>query len=160
TTPQLVVLERVAWMDDAITAAEVTSRQLFRDYFAAETLRLGQEINVGSLCVAFSDLRGSTALYLEPGDGRAFSTVIDHFTVLREEVSKEEGAIVKTIGDAVMAVFPRALPAVRAMVRAQRRLASADGPRPPLRLRAGVHCGACIAVTLNERLDYFGGMVN
>jgi class 3 adenylate cyclase len=30
----------------------------------------------------------------------------------------------------------------------------------PLRLKAGIHYGSCIAVTLNERLDYFGSTVN
>jgi class 3 adenylate cyclase len=30
----------------------------------------------------------------------------------------------------------------------------------PLLLKAGVHFGPCIAVTLNDRLDYFGSTVN
>ena len=29
-----------------------------------------------------------------------------------------------------------------------------------MRLKAGLHYGPCIAVTLNERLDYFGSTVN
>jgi class 3 adenylate cyclase len=31
---------------------------------------------------------------------------------------------------------------------------------PPLVLKAALHAGTCIAVTLNERLDYFGSTVN
>jgi class 3 adenylate cyclase len=27
-------------------------------------------------------------------------------------------------------------------------------------VKVGLHCGPCIAVTLNDRLDYFGGTVN
>ena len=30
----------------------------------------------------------------------------------------------------------------------------------PLTLKAGLHTGPCIAVTLNDRLDYFGSTVN
>ena len=30
----------------------------------------------------------------------------------------------------------------------------------PLCLKAGIHVGPCIAVTLNDRLDYFGSTVN
>jgi class 3 adenylate cyclase len=30
----------------------------------------------------------------------------------------------------------------------------------PLKLKAGLHTGPCIAVTLNDRLDYFGSTVN
>ena len=30
----------------------------------------------------------------------------------------------------------------------------------PLKLKVGLHTGPCIAVTLNDRLDYFGSTVN
>ncbi|MFP6642963.1 MAG: adenylate/guanylate cyclase domain-containing protein [Candidatus Latescibacterota bacterium] len=46
------------------------------------------------------------------------------------------------------------------MLAAQRRLAEADGDVAFLRLKAGIHYGPCIAVTLNDRLDYFGSTVN
>lgn len=156
---QLVIVERMAWADTATTAAEVTALQTFRDLFASEALRPGEQIAVGSLAIVFTDLRGSTQLYNEIGDAPAFGLVMNHFDVLRAAVRDEGGAIVKTIGDAVMAVFRRPAPAVRAMLRAQRDLAAFGGSRPLL-LRAGIHYGPCIAVTLNERLDYFGSTVN
>jgi class 3 adenylate cyclase len=86
--------------------------------------------------------------------------VLDHFAVLRDEVTREDGAIVKTIGDAIMAVFRRPRPAIEAILRAQRRLADPPEGGTPLHLKAGVHHGPCIAVTMNERLDYFGSTVN
>ena len=160
TCEQLFILERMAWSDQATTAAEVTALHLFRDLFASEALRPGQQISVGSLAVLFTDLRDSTRLYHQIGDAPAFGLVMDHFDVLRDAIVAEGGAIVKTIGDAVMAVFRHPPAAIRAILAAQRRLAAPPEGLRPLFLKAGVHYGPCIAVTLNERLDYFGSTVN
>ena len=157
---QLFILERTAWNDQAATAAEVTALQLFRDLFAFEALRPGDQINVGQMTILFTDLRGSTQLYREVGDAVAFGAVMSHFDVLKEAIAAEGGAVVKTLGDAVMAAFTRPAQAVRAIMRAQARLAAPTGDARPLRLKAGIHTGPCIAVTLNDRLDYFGSNVN
>jgi class 3 adenylate cyclase len=157
---QLFVLERMAWSDQAATAAEVAALQVFRDLFSSELLRPGERISVGSLTVLFTDLRDSTSFYQEIGDAPAFGRVMDHFAVLREAIAEEDGALVKTIGDAVMAVFRRPASAVRAILEAQRRLAAPSGGALPFYLKAGMHHGPCIAVTLNDRLDYFGSVVN
>lgn len=156
---QLFILERTAWSDQATTAADVLTLQAFRDLFSSELLRRGEHVSVGNMAILFTDLRDSTRLYREIGDAPAFSRVMDHFAVLREELGMEGGALVKTIGDAVMAVFRRPVEALRAVVRAQQRLASPPSG-PPFYLRAGIHYGPCIAVTLNDRLDYFGSAVN
>jgi class 3 adenylate cyclase len=157
---QLFVLERMAWSDQASTAAEVTTLQIFRDLFSSELLRPGERVSVGSLTVLFTDLRDSTRFYREIGDAPAFGRVMDHFAVLQEAIAEEDGALVKTIGDAVMAVFRRPVSALRAILEAQQRLAAPPGGAPPFYLKAGMHHGPCIAVTMNDRLDYFGSVVN
>lgn len=144
----------------AVTAAEVTALQTFRDLFASEALRPGETISVGSMTVAFTDLKGSTKMYQEIGDGPAFSLVADHFDVIKAAIARYEGAIVKNIGDAIMAVFLRPANAVKAMLEAQKQLAEPVAGGRPLTLRSGMHYGPCIAVTLNQRLDYFGTTVN
>lgn len=159
-TEQLFIFERMIWSDQAVTAAEVTAMQSFRDLFANEALRPGERISVGSMTILFTDLRGSTRLYREIGDASAFGRVMNHFDILREVVVKEGGALVKTIGDAIMAVFRRPAPALRAIMKAQHILRSPETGIKPLLLKAGIHYGPCIAVTLNDRLDYFGSTVN
>ncbi len=156
----LMILERTAWSDKAATAAEVTALQLFRDLFAAEALRPGEQISVGSVTILFTDLRESTRLYREVGDAVAFGRVMNHFDSLREAIAAEQGALVKTIGDSVMAVFTQPVNAIRAILRAQHELLNPPGGMLPLHLKAGIHFGPCIAVTLNDRLDYFGTTVN
>ncbi|HEY0384871.1 MAG TPA: DUF5939 domain-containing protein, partial [Pyrinomonadaceae bacterium] len=157
---QLFILERTAWSDQAATAAEVTALQVFRDLFSNEALRPGEQISVGSLTVLFTDLKGSTQLYREIGDAPAFGTVMNHFDVLRASIAEEDGALVKTIGDAVMAVFRRPAGALRSILKAQGRLSQPPPGMRPLLLKVGIHYGPCIAVTLNGRLDYFGCTVN
>ena len=157
---QLLILEHIAWSDQAATAAEVTALQIFRDLFSKEALRPGEQISVGTLTILFTDLRHSTQLYREIGDATAFGRVMNHFDVLKKVIAHEEGALVKTIGDAVMAVFRRPSSAVKAMLTAQELLAAPGPGTSPLTLKAGIHTGPCIAVTLNDRLDYFGTTVN
>jgi len=150
----------MVWTDQAVTAAEVTALQVFRDLFSSEALRPGEQISVGTLTVLFTDLRHSTQLYREIGDATAFGRVMNHFDVLKKAIAENDGAIVKTIGDAVMAVFRSPVSALRAMIDAQQVLAAPADGSTPLILKAGMHSGACIAVTLNDRLDYFGSTVN
>ena len=157
---QLFLMERMAWTDQAATAAEVTALQIFRDLFSSEALRPGEQISVGALTVLFTDLRNSTRLYVEIGDATAFGRVMNHFDVLKQAIAAEDGALVKTIGDAVMAVFREPAAALKAMIHAQRILAAPPDGSAPLTLKAGIHTGPCITVTLNERLDYFGSTVN
>jgi len=61
-----------------------------------------------------------------------------------------------------MAVFDDPVAALRSAFRMQRDLQSfnAASGRPPLTLKVGLHSGPGIAVTLNDRLDYFGTTVN
>jgi class 3 adenylate cyclase len=157
---QLFILERMAWTDQAATAAEVIVLQRFRDLFANEALRPGEQISVGSMAIMFTDLRDSTRMYYEIGDAPAFGIVMNHFDVLRSAIAEENGSIVKTIGDSVMGVFPAPAAALRAILKAQATLNMVQPGEVALQLKAGIHYGPCIAVTLNDRLDYFGSTVN
>src|SRR5207245_11019404 len=126
----------------------------------SEALRPGEQISVGTLTVLFTDLKGSTRLYREIGDATAFGHVMNHFDVLKQVIAEENGALVKTIGDAVMDVFSQPASALKALLHVQQRLASPANGGQALTVKAGLHSGPCIAVTLNERLDYFGSTVN
>ncbi|MGQ0601692.1 MAG: adenylate/guanylate cyclase domain-containing protein [Anaerolineales bacterium] len=158
--PHLFILERTQWGDQATLAADVTALQVFRDLFANEAIRAGEQVSVGSMTILFTDLRGSTKLYREIGDAPAFALVMSHFDVLKDAITAESGAIVKNIGDAVMAVFRHPVFALRAIVRAQRTLAMPPRAMRPLMLKVGIHYGPCIGVNLNDRFDYFGSTVN
>ena len=161
--PLQVALERIAWSDDILTAAAVTNWQVFRDLFAAEVVAPGEQITVGEQSLLFTDLRGSTAMYHDLGDARAYAQVRNHFSVLSDAIQKNHGGIVKTIGDAVMAAFSNPGDAFAAAAAMFAGIAEANRQSPErqqLVLKAGLHVGPCLAVNANDRLDYFGTAVN
>lgn len=149
-------------MGPFLSASQLLSNQTFLDLFASETIVAAEGLEVRRLTLLFTDVRGSTAMYERVGDMKAFDLVRLHFGFLRESISRNSGALVKTIGDAVMASFHDPLDALRAALDMQERIASfnADAGDDLLSLKVGVHTGTCLAVTLNGRLDYFGQAVN
>ena len=145
-----------------LTAKRLLTNQVFRDLYGTDTIDARQRLKITSLTFLFTDLKGSTELYERVGDLAAFDMVRAHFQVLNEIVAAEAGAVVKTIGDAVMATFPtpdRAVAAALRMREAMRRLNEARGGED-LVLKIGIHEGPCLAVVLNDRQDYFGQTVN
>ena len=145
-----------------LTAKRLLTNQVFRDLYGTDTIDVEQRLKITSLTFLFTDLKGSTELYERVGDLAAFDLVRAHFRVLNEIVAAEAGAVVKTIGDAVMATFPtpdRAISAALHMREAMRRLNDSRNGEDLL-LKIGIHEGPCLAVVLNDRQDYFGQTVN
>jgi class 3 adenylate cyclase len=145
-----------------LTATRLLSNQEFRDLYRSGTFDPEQRFKITSLTILFTDLRGSTALYDRIGDLAAFDLVRSHFGALLEAVAAEGGAVVKTIGDAVMATFAtpeRALRAAMRMREAMRKINEARDSED-LALNIGLHSGPCLAVMLDDRQDYFGQTVN
>ncbi|MGO4711081.1 adenylate/guanylate cyclase domain-containing protein [Bradyrhizobium sp. 2TAF24] len=145
-----------------LTAKRLLTNQTFRDIYRTDTLDVDQRLKITSLTFLFTDLKGSTELYERVGDLVAYDLVRQHFSVLYRIVASEAGAVVKTIGDAVMATFPtpdRALAAALRMREAMQEINDQRGGEDLL-LKIGIHEGPCLAVTFNDRQDYFGQTVN
>jgi len=145
-----------------LTAKQLLTNQTFRDIYRTDALDIDQRLKITSLTFLFTDLKGSTSMYERVGDLAAYDLVKAHFQVLNDVVAERSGAVVKTIGDAVMATFPtpdKGLAAAIEMREAMRRL-NAGRRNEDLTLKIGIHEGPCLAVMLNERLDYFGQTVN
>jgi len=126
-----------------LTAKRLLTNQTFRDVYRTDTVDIDQRLRIASLTFLFTDLRGSTHLYERVGDLAAFDLVRAHFQVLHEIVAQEAGAVVKTIGDAVMATFPtpdRGIAAALKMRDEMRRL-NAERGREDLLLKIGLHEG-------------------
>ena len=145
-----------------LSGKQLLTTQTFRDLFRSEVIRGSEGLGVKDIALLFTDLKGSTALYDRIGDLNAFALVQQHFDRLQDVTVRHNGAIIKTIGDAVMAAFLKPADAVQAALDMRSEIASFNERQPDkaLILKIGVHKGAAIAVTLNERLDYFGQTVN
>ncbi len=136
---------------------------LFREIFETETLSLRESLQVGQVCIMFTDIKGSTALYEKRGDSAAYGLIRDHFDILFRMVEQNDGVIVKTIGDSVMASFKRPEDGVAAAIAIQKAFTAfnrQEGLRDEILVKIGLHAGSTIMVNLNNRLDYFGQVVN
>ncbi|OGL66809.1 MAG: hypothetical protein A3J27_11345 [Candidatus Tectomicrobia bacterium RIFCSPLOWO2_12_FULL_69_37] len=158
----LFLLERTAWADDAATGLDVAFFDRYRRLFGADAFRPGEGLAVQNVVLLFTDLKGSTAMYEAAGDAAAYGRVRDHFGILLAAIRENGGGLVKTIGDAVMASFKAPEEAVRAALAMHAGIArwNAERGREPLVLKMGIHAGHALVVNSNDRLDFFGRMVN
>ena len=145
-----------------LTGKRLLTTQTFRDLFRSEVIRASEGIGIKDIALLFTDVKGSTALYDRIGDLNAFALVQRHFERLQEVTVRNRGAVIKTIGDAVMAAFLQPADAVTAALEMRAEIIAFNRGQlsKELVLKIGVHKGAAIAVTLNDRLDYFGQTVN
>jgi len=153
-----------AWRTDTLSgpiAQDAGNYQAFQNIYRTDALDVNQRLRITSLTVLFSDLKGSTELYERVGDLVAYDLVQSHFRALNQAIAMESGAVVKTIGDAVMATFPTPDRGLAAALRMRDALRGVSDARSgDLTVKIGLHEGPCLAVMLNERLDYFGQTVN
>ncbi|APR84109.1 Adenylate cyclase [Minicystis rosea] len=153
------VIERATWSDDALRPGQLLGHQDFRDLFSEAYIGADVRLGIGEQTILFTDVVGSTAFYASRGDPAAFVDIKRHFDDVFAVVRRNRGAVVKTIGDAVMATFVNPADAVRA----SREIHDAfrpDRADTPIRLRISLNTGPCIAVHLNAGADFFGGTVN
>jgi class 3 adenylate cyclase len=152
-------IQQATWSDHALRAGHLLSFQEFRDLFSEDYIGADVRLGVGEQTLLFTDVVGSTAFYASRGDPAAFVEIKKHFDEVFAIVGANRGAVVKTIGDAVMASFVDPVDAVRA----SRQIHDAFHPGrtdTPIRLRISLNTGPCIAVRLNANADFFGGTVN
>ena len=107
--------------------------------------------------VLFADITGSTRLYETAGDSRAVEEIAVCMQMLRDAVEAHGGRVVKTMGDAIMALFstPNAAAAAAARMQTDVESLPAVGSRK-LGLRVGFQSGPVI----QRENDVFGDTVN
>lgn len=149
-----------AWL----TARDLLNHQTFRDLFKAQDLSPNLRLSLKSLTLLFTDLKGSTEMYDRAGDFHAYRVVQEHFEILTSVVRKRHGAMIKTMGDAIMAAFSVPTDAVEAAIDMKKAIEekNADWKKDgyDMGLKVGVHEGSALAVNADDRLDYFGQTVN
>jgi class 3 adenylate cyclase len=158
-----VKLEHLEWASLATTAHYVSTLDAFRRLFSSEVLQPGSRVKVTRAALVFTDLTGSAAMYTRLGDAKAYRFVQDHFVALGKVISHHGGTIVKTIGDAIMAVFYEQRSAVEATVAMQqafRQFVRKQAGVGNVQLCVGMYAGPCYLVNANKILDYFGQTVN
>lgn len=148
--------------DDFLSGKLLLNNHTFTSLFRNE-IQVGTEgIDIKDITILFTDLKGSTEIYERIGDMQAFSLVNQHFQLLEKVVTENRGSVIKTIGDSVMSTFLEAGDALKAAIEMNSTIRdfNSNTNNQDLILKIGLHKGPSIAVTMNDRLDYFGRTVN
>ena len=151
TTRELQVrLERTADRSMALTAAAAASIPVFREMFPHEVLAPGQIVSVTNITLLMAEICGAIELYQSLGDGPAFGKIRTRLLQVDETIKSHDGAIVKIVGDGILATFQNSESAIGAITA----LLNATHEMPPLRM--ALHRSSALVTTINDRLDYFG----
>lgn len=159
TEEQRAMASSIYTLTPYLTGKQLINSQTFRDLFHMESIPPAGGLELKNLTLLFTDVKGSTSLYDRIGDFNAYALVREHFALLRGIIAARNGAIVKTMGDAIMASFADPASAMQAAAVMRQQTRKAMGGEE-LIIKIGVHAGPCIAVETNEQLDYFGQTVN
>lgn len=148
---------------NAIRGIDIIQNNSYRELMGSDVLSLDQSLQIMKSVILFTDIKGSTEMYEKLGDAKAFALVREHFQILFDTIKKFDGVPIKTIGDAVMGVFTSPYKAMAASIVIQQKLIERSKTKTEdekIEVKIGLHTGAAIVVTLNEKLDYFGTTVN
>jgi class 3 adenylate cyclase len=146
-----------------VSALELIGIPAFNEHFASQIPPLDHSVKIRSATLMFTDLIQSTQLYSQIGDIKAYTFVKQHFDILFTEILNHSGGIIKTIGDAVMAVFSDSVEAVSVAFQikeAVNHLLQANYMDEQYGLRVSISSGPALVVNMNDQIDLFGTMVN
>ncbi|MCB1189657.1 MAG: adenylate/guanylate cyclase domain-containing protein [Leptospiraceae bacterium] len=152
-------LESLDWEVDILRPSTLFNFQDYKNLFSTEQLPYDVHLNLGEQTILFTDIVGSTQMYLMEGDIPAFIKVKSHFKKIYDILNRYEGVIVKTIGDAVMSGFTKPANALQAAIELQK-VFDKSVKESFVRLRVSINTGPCIAVNFNSGIDYFGSTIN
>jgi adenylate cyclase len=117
---------------------------------------MGKDIE---LAILFADVVGSTRIYEVMGDARARDMILKSVEIMRTATELNQGTVIKTIGDEIMATFPSADTALNAGSRMQhdiRMHSELQVEGQSVAIRIGCHFGPVVL----ENRDIFGAAVH
>lgn len=154
-----ILLEEKVYDDHFLRPKDIFALPEFKKYFGNDGLGEGIQLYLGEQTIVFTDIVSSTKFYELNGDKAAFTQIKDHFKAVYKIFEDQDGVIIKTIGDAVMASFPSPLNAIRAS-EGLHDYFDASHSHFDFQLRISAHLGKVIGVNQNTGIDYFGNTVN
>lgn len=152
---QVVRLERTIPRNDVITAAQASTFPRFRELFPGEVLDSGQLISTEQVTMLVTTIPDVDSIYVSMGDAAAYDLVKRHLEFQQSTIQASNGAVIKSVGEGLVAVFEKTEEAVNCafdLAIAE----SLDAELKRLEISIGVHRGPALVTTVNGRLDYFG----
>lgn len=155
---KIFVLENLAWDQRSILRpAMLFNNTVFRELFPDETMPLDLNLEIGKQTIMLIDISHSSDFYLTFGDINAFKEIRKIFVYLSELAKKFHGAVFKTMGDGCLISFNSPNEALNAMLYLEHKKAQLE---TTLSYKISIHTGNCLAVNFNNKIDYFGNIIN
>ena len=126
---------------DGLGAAVRSSIEDLADWAEVERPDLARLSHSGKMVILFSDIEESTALNERIGDRAWVRLIGRHDKMVRRQVSKHSGYVVKSQGDGFMVAFAQPGQAVRCSMDIQRSLRRQSNG---FRVRMGIHMGKSV----------------
>lgn len=160
---QLVIFESINARSRMLLANRVLTNQHFHALFPGETVSEESPAPIGPLALLVADVAGSTLLYECMGDEASYRLIREFYQFVEKNIRACEGAIIKGVGDYIMAAFVNPVRAVKAGLRIRENLDTFNatlGTSDQLRVRLALHYGPCMAINMSQTIDFFGHSVN
>ncbi len=160
---QTIWVENLSVKQEALTALRATSYQHFRTLFRKEVMLPTEIIEAGSLTLLKIEIVDSGSLFRRKGNTPAFLLLKEFEAFLEQIVDHHDGAIVRNEGDGLLAVFLEPEKGALAALTMNQDMDTFNATLPEaerITIRLAVHQGECLAINMNNHLDYFGDAVN
>lgn len=127
----------------------------------AESPRPAPDVSLpfgATVTILFSDIRGFTEYTNQYGDEAAFRVLQHHNALVRRQIERFGGHVVKTQGDSFMVSFTTARGAILCAIAVQRAIAESNQDQEGTRIAVGI--GINTGEPIQEGGDFFGSTVN
>ncbi len=161
--PIVVSLEDAVGDVSALTAREAILHPEFRNLFPREAPGPGLRFPIADMAFLAVSLRDSTDFIASRGDKAGLSEIHGYLAAVAALVVKNEGALVRIMGDTVLASFASPGKAVATAFQIVES-AEANGVGPDgtalFQLNIAVHSGPALVLSRGGQMDFFGETVH
>lgn len=160
---QIIRVERTAKPQGVVTAAVASTLPRFRELFPEQTFKRNLPVESEQLTLMGIRVANIAELTEKLGEAEAYLTVQAMLNSCENLVQTMGGAVVKSLGEWILASFRDSVDATLAAVNIANRerdsLQEIDEPKVAADLGIAIHRGSVLVATQNGRLDYFGATV-
>lgn len=158
--PLLVRVERTIPRVDVITAADASRIPLFRELFPNEILRREQLTDYASSTMLAIRITDPDRAFETWGDVGGFQRIRERLAQIRHAIEIEGGHVVRELDNQVLAAFSQTAKALKVAVGIADRPGHAEGGVDEIPVRAALHRGTAMAMSIDGRTDYVGRAVS
>ncbi len=155
-TTQVVRMERAIDRTHVVTAATASALPRFRSLFPDQVFSRTNAVSAEDMTLLATRLIGCDQIYASHNDAEAYALIQQAMQLIENCVQANQGAVIKTVGELLIASFNDTVQAIRAAVDLSQRFKEALASQTSLTITSACHRGPLLVTNQNGRLDYFG----